>query len=175
MKRLCPPRSLIEFGVVGDPTTQGSKSGIVQGDRVVIVEARTNKGRRRHKDWRAAISAAAADVAARRAVIEPLDGALAALLVFRLPMPKSRYAVDRRRGWRYADVGYDIDKLTRLTFDSLTTADLIRDDSRIAHMSVTKIEVGPGEWTGVAIAVGRVVQHDGPIPGPLAMPTLVAP
>jgi Holliday junction resolvase RusA-like endonuclease len=55
----------------------------------------------------------------------PLDGPLAARLVFTMPKPKS--APRTRRTW--PAVTPDLDKLCRSTLDSLKQAGVVRDDS----------------------------------------------
>jgi len=132
---------LAEFEVIGLPAAQGSKRHVGNG---VMVEMA--KG---HKPWRAAVAAAARDVAPA----EPITGPLILEVDFRFAMPKSRPAAVRHRGWGPKTTAPDLDKLVRSVGDALTAGGLIRDDALICMVAASKTEVDG--WTGATIRLRR--------------------
>jgi Holliday junction resolvase RusA-like endonuclease len=138
---------MIEFEVLGVPAPQGSKTRMPNG---AMIEGSSTTGRAKHKSWRAAVSAAARDIAAD--LPGPLDGALVLEVEFRMPMPASRPKRLKvaRIGWHTTKP--DLSKILRSTEDALTDAGLIRDDARICTATLSKVEVIG--WTGAVIRVG---------------------
>jgi len=140
----------VEFEVVGLPAAQGSKRHVGNG---VMVETSKNL-----KPWRAAVAAAARDIAAD---VGQYDEPLHMEVCFRFPMPKSRRAAVRSLGIALKTTAPDLDKLIRSTGDALTTSGLIRDDALICSVHASKLEVVG--WSG---AVVRLV----PVPARRARP-----
>lgn len=104
------------------------------------------------KPWREAVKAAALDAMAGA---PPLDGPLAARMVFTLRKPAS--APKRRRTW--PDRTPDLSKLVRATEDALTDAGVWTDDARVVEYS-RLAKVFPGDDAealhipGVSVTVG---------------------
>ena len=135
----------IHLRVVGVPVGQGSKSAMRAGDRIVVLEGKSAEGRRRHRDWRDAVS----DCARRWMADNPqalLDEPIIVTARFLFQKPKSKPR------WKWlVDVTPDVDKLARSVLDSLTGV-LLRDDSLVVLLAVGKRYV-TGEPPGVEIDV----------------------
>ena len=136
----------VEFEVVGSPAAQGSKRHVRNG---VMVEMGKN-----HKPWRAAVAAAARDIAEHDDVPAPLDGPLQLIVAFRFPMPASRPKAARTAGSAPKTTAPDLDKLVRSVGDALTESGLIHDDARICSVHASKLEVVG--WTGAVIRIEAV-------------------
>ena len=121
----------VEFEVVGLPAPQGSKTLMPNG---ALLDGKSPAARARHKAWRNAVAAAA------MATGHHYDCPLSVRVHFQMPMPKSRPAADRNRGWCWHAVKPDLDKLLRSTLDGITDGGLIKDDSRVASISATATE-----------------------------------
>jgi crossover junction endodeoxyribonuclease RusA len=65
----------------------------------------------------------------------PIDAPVRVQLTFTMPKPAT--APKRRRSWPATKP--DVDKLTRAIFDSLQDAGIIREDSRVVHVSAEKV------------------------------------
>lgn len=112
------------------PAPQGSKRHVGRGR---LIEQST-----RVKPWRAIV-----DAAARAAVTgPPLDGPLSVEIAFTVRKPAS--APKTRITWPTTRDSGDLDKLLRSTFDALTTAGAIADDSRIVEVTARKMHPGEG-------------------------------
>jgi crossover junction endodeoxyribonuclease RusA len=131
------------FTVHGVPAPQGSTRAFVVGNRAVT----TNRGNRSQAAWRDSVAAAAADQASLTGCV---TGPVEVTLYFRFPMPKSRKAADRQRGWCWKSTAPDIDKLVRSTLDGLQAGGLLRDDALVVDIAATKREVHDA-WTGAVI------------------------
>lgn len=131
---------MIEFEVVGTPAAQGSKRHV--GGGVMVEQSK------KLKPWRAAVAAAARDVAEGA----PLDGPLSIDVEFRFPMPKSRSKTLHQVGRGPKTSAPDLDKLVRAVGDALKEGGLIRDDALFVRVSAVKVEVVG--WTGAIITVG---------------------
>lgn len=125
------------FDLVGVPSPQGSKSVTRRGQ---LIEGSSAHGRAKWKQWRATatVQAHAAWRAAKQR--QPIDGPIAVTIRFALPMPASRPAPIRHRGWNPHTVKPDIDKLARSTLDALTAAGVIRDDARVWRLHLEAVE-----------------------------------
>jgi Holliday junction resolvase RusA-like endonuclease len=146
----------LRFQVIGDPMTQGSKTGVLGHDgRVRVLEGK-GVGRDRHRSWRDSVAWEASRQVGRNGGCFT-DGPLECGIWFRLPMPLSRPKRDQVRGWLWAYRGLDLDKLQRSTFDALKDGGLIVDDSRIVLVTAGKVEVPAPEWTGAVITVAPAV------------------
>ena len=137
------------FYALGNAAPQGSKRHVGHG---VMIESS-----KRVKPWRDTITAAAPPIE------RPLDGPLAAKLVFTLARPKSA---------RKRDVAPcrtpDLDKCARLALDSCTAAGLWADDARVVEFTrLAKVWFGYDDDAipvpGVVIAaveIGPGYHHD---------------
>ncbi|MCY0960819.1 RusA family crossover junction endodeoxyribonuclease [Streptomyces sp. H27-H5] len=129
------------------PAPQGSKRHVGRGR---LIEQST-----RVKPWRAAV-----DEAVRAAVAGavPLDGPLSVEIAFTVRKPAS--APKTRITWPTTRDSGDLDKLLRSTFDALTTAGAIADDSRIVEVTARKMHPGEGldalDGPGAVIRVWRL-------------------
>lgn len=137
-----------KFKVLGVPAPQGSKSAVVRGGRAQLIEGGSTTGREKHRAWRGAVAWKAREAAGPDA---PIDEPIIVDVTFRLSMPKSRKAAERRAGFAAHAVKPDIDKLLRSTFDGLVDGGLIADDSRIWCVSASAYEVT--DWTGAVMEV----------------------
>lgn len=152
----------LEFSVHHRPAPQGSKK---RGRGGQIID-----DCKRLAPWREAV-----DKAARAAMIRthylkyggfpaapplPLDGPLSVEIVFTVRKPVS--APKTRTTWPTTRDSGDIDKLLRSSFDALTTAGAIRDDSRIVEVLTRKVHPGEGldalEEPGAVIRVWRLLE-----------------
>lgn len=137
-------RADIEFTVLHRPAPQGSKRHVGGG--------RLLEQSKRVAPWREAVDQAARAAANARHVIEcggspaiapqPLDGPLSVEVIFTVRKPAS--APKTRVTWPTTRDSGDIDKLLRSTFDALTTAGAIADDSRIVEVVTRKVFPGEG-------------------------------
>lgn len=119
--------------VHGVPAPQGSKRHVGRG---VMVESS-----KKVKPWRQDVVAAALTASEQPTVHDqvPLDGPLAARMVFTFARPRSHYRTGRNAHLlRDNAPGQpcsppDLSKLARSTEDALTTAGIWRDDSRVVE------------------------------------------
>ncbi|MFE9845825.1 RusA family crossover junction endodeoxyribonuclease [Streptomyces goshikiensis] len=125
------------------PAPQGSKRHVGRGR---LIEQST-----RVKPWRAAVDEA---VRAATAGMVPLDGPLSVEIAFTVRKPAS--APKTRITWPTTRDSGDLDKLLRSTFDALTTAGAIADDSRIVEVTARKMH--PGEGLDALDAPGAVIR-----------------
>lgn len=155
------PRPDLEFTVHHRPAPQGSKRHVGRG--------RLLEQSKRVGPWRLAVH-----TAARAALLvgpksswpgdlehrPPLDGPLSVEIVFTVRKPAS--APKTRVTWPTTRDSGDIDKLLRSTFDALTTAGAIADDSRIVEVVTRKVFPGEGldalETPGAVIRVWRLTE-----------------
>jgi Holliday junction resolvase RusA-like endonuclease len=162
-----PARPDLEFTVTDHrPAPQGSKRHVGRG--------RLLEQSKRVAPWRDAVDAAARGAIKARHIRrhmldyggmpatapEPLDGPLSLEVVFTVRKPAS--APKRRVTWPTTRDSGDIDKLLRSTFDALTTAGAIADDSRIVEITARKVFPGEGldalETPGAVIRVWRLAE-----------------
>lgn len=130
----------VEFEVIGMPAPQGSKRHVGHG--VMVESSKANK------PWRAAVAAAARDVATD---VGQFTGPLSLSIEFRFPMPKSRRAAVRAAGHGWKTTAPDLDKLVRSVGDALTESGLIGDDALVCSVLAQKVEVVG--WTGATIRI----------------------
>lgn len=142
---LDPTARRLTFHVLGDPVPQGSARVI--GGRLITKTAALNY-------WRQVIAQRAA-AAMLDHQLEPLTGPVAVAVTFRLRMPASRPAWQRRLGclphWRRPDV----DKLARAVLDGLGDAGAYGDDGQVFDLHATKVEQAEG-WLGAEVALWPV-------------------
>ncbi|MBE4796181.1 RusA family crossover junction endodeoxyribonuclease [Streptomyces caniscabiei] len=160
-----PARPDLEFTVTDHrPAPQGSKRHVGRG--------RLLEQSKRVAPWREAVDTAARAAALARHILEyggrpapgaapaPLDGPLSLEVVFTVRKPAS--APKTRVTWPTTRDSGDIDKLLRSTFDALTTAGAIADDSRIVEITARKVFPGEGldalETPGAVIRVWRLAE-----------------
>jgi crossover junction endodeoxyribonuclease RusA len=131
------------FCVVGEPVTQGSKRAFLDGHGRPHTTEVTDKVLR---PWRAEVASAALEA---RQGAGTIDGPVAVELTFYLARPAS-YPKRVRLPWK----GRDVDKLARAVLDSLTTAQVYRDDSRVTDLVVRKRFAA--EYVGVRVEVEAI-------------------
>jgi Holliday junction resolvase RusA-like endonuclease len=124
--------------VHGRPAPQGSKK--YAGHRRNAASGRISavlvEQSKRVKPWRALVTAAVRQALATAPGPFPLDGPLAAEIVFTVRKPAS--APKRRRTWPVTRDSGDLDKLQRSTFDGIADAGAVVDDSRIIRVTAEK-------------------------------------
>jgi Holliday junction resolvase RusA-like endonuclease len=118
---------------IGTPAPQGSFFAIIVRGRAQVVADNKATG-----PWRKAVKQAAEN-AMRAADWLPLNEATEVQIVFVLPRP----AAAKGRAW--PAVRPDLDKYVRSTFDALTEAKVIADDSRIVKITAEKVYGEPGQ------------------------------
>jgi hypothetical protein len=142
------------------PAPQGSKRHVGHG--------RLLEQSKRVAPWRVAVETAARNAMVVRHVMtyggrpasapQPLGGPLSLEVAFTVRKPAS--APKRRITWPVTRDSGDIDKLLRSTFDALTTAGAITDDSAIVNVTARKMHPGEGpdalDTPGAVIRIWRV-------------------
>lgn len=152
----------LTFTVNGTPGAQGSKRHVGRG---IMVESS-----KKVKPWRSDVKAAAEQAiraledAFHGDVWTPLDGPLHVQLTFRFRRPQGHYGTGRNAGtlkqsapeWPTSRALGDGDKLQRSTFDALTAAGVIVDDSLLVDIRCRKVWCENGETPGATIVVGTL-------------------
>jgi Holliday junction resolvase RusA-like endonuclease len=144
---------MFQLFIEGNPRPQGSKKGFIRGNTVVLVEAQKDL-----PAWREHMT--------RMLKLKKLEQettfttATNVALTFWLERPKS---VKRQ----YPTSTYDIDKLTRAVLDSITKAEVWRDDSDVVDLTVRKT-YADNHAPGVLISItpydnDYITQHVAPI------------
>ncbi|MGW2863342.1 RusA family crossover junction endodeoxyribonuclease [Streptomyces sp. NPDC001205] len=145
----------------GRPAPQGSKA--YKGHRRNATTGRISpvlvEQSKRVKPWRALVTAATQRAITEHAPhkygwVAPLDGPLAAEIVFTVLKPAS--APKRKRTWPTTRHSGDVDKLIRSTFDGLADAAAVVDDSRIVRVTATK--AFPGEHPEALEGPGAIIR-----------------
>ena len=146
----------VVFEAYGRPVTQGSKTAVRRGGRVILIE--DAKGWR---PWRDTL------VRAARAAHHggPIVGPVAVSCVFVFARPAAHYGTGRNAGRVKAGAPSfpatrgtgDVDKLVRAVLDPLTIAGVIEDDSRVVDVHGVKVWAGPREREGVRVIVTQCV------------------
>lgn len=140
----------VVFTVLGNPETQGNKTGFVRNGRAVLVEGRSKGARDRFHDWRAAISAEARRWMDDHDNPELLAGPLAIRLIFGLTKPAS--APKTKVTWPIKARSGDIDKLARACLDACTGV-LFVDDAQVVSLTAVKRWGNP---PGVTVALQQL-------------------
>ena len=136
----------IRFEVIGIPAPQGSKTAMMLGGKARVIDGSSTTGRAKHRAWRQDVHEVAAQVA-QDCPEAPLDEPLLVRITFRFPLTADRHRTRHT-------VKPDVDKAIRATFDALTTAGLIRDDSIIYAIQATKT-YARGTPSGATIEIER--------------------
>ena len=133
--------TICQFTVLGLPQPQGSKRLVRPGVMIESADVRP---------WRQAVAHEARRAAA---VLEdaPLDRPLCLAVQFRFAVPKVRRKAAVAAGGLWKVTAPDTDKLARAVGDALTDSGLIVDDSRLALVLASKVEVEG--WTGATITL----------------------
>lgn len=126
---------LTQIFIPGIPAPQGSKTGFIQGGRVVLVESS-----KKVKPWREAV--------AEHAKGDLLEGPLAVEVEF--VMPRTKAMGDKPAPPMIQRP--DLDKLLRSTCDGLTGA-AYKDDSQVVEIHASKRRAEPDEPTGAHITI----------------------
>jgi Holliday junction resolvase RusA-like endonuclease len=115
---------MFELFIAGDPRPQGSTKAFNRGAHIVLVEANKDlPAWREHMKKMLELKMMEFD--------NRFDVAVSVSLTFWLRRPKT---VTRQ----YATQTYDLDKLTRAVFDSLTQSGVIKDDSYVVDLTARK-------------------------------------
>lgn len=138
--------------VYGTPYPQGSKTAYVRNGRAVVVEGSSKKGRAGHKEWRAAVTTAAAQ-AVDDEPSWPLYDYAAVSIVFYMPRPKSAAKKIAHT------TKPDLDKLVRAVLDALVDGGVLRDDSIVQTLAARKVYETKNEPVGAHILI-----YDAPRP-----------
>lgn len=125
----------LNFTVHGMPAAQGSKRHVGNGRMV--------ESSKKVAPWRQDVIAAAMGAAEKAGWVTP-TGPIWVGIDFYLPRPQTHYGTGKNAGvlkptappWHSSRP--DVDKLIRALFDALTISGVIRDDSQIAIVHVTK-------------------------------------
>jgi Holliday junction resolvase RusA-like endonuclease len=128
----------ISFTVPGKPVPQGSATVARAGSRSWVRASNDQQLR----SWRNAAAAAASDAMAGG---ELLRSAVALIVTFGFPRPKSHYRSDgtlKPTAPVYHSGRPDADKLLRSLGDSLTDT-VVVDDALIAHTTAEKLYIDP--------------------------------
>lgn len=124
----------VDVHVYGYPAPQGSKRPVRMRDgRTVLIESS-----KAVKPWRDAVVSALVSTGHNNM---QLTGPLAVCIDFDLPRPKAHYKASgelRDDAPEMVIKTPDLDKLVRSTFDALTIAGVIRDDSHISELHSSK-------------------------------------
>lgn len=101
--------------------------------------------------WRRAVT-----LVARRAWLprKPLDEPACVAIEFKMPRPK-------RPRFTHPAVKPDLDKLERAIGDALEAAGVLKNDSRIVHVTKEKVYAAPGELPGATITIAPLAEKDG--------------
>jgi Holliday junction resolvase RusA-like endonuclease len=148
--------------ILGKPAPQGSKRHVGRG---VMIESSKHVA-----PWREAVKQATHRALQARALHVygdtgyehqfRLDGPVAIDIAFTFDKPKS--APKTRRTWPITRSSGDVDKLLRSTFDALTDAGAIRDDSQVidvhARKQFTDAFAAPLRVPGAVIRIWQVTQ-----------------
>ena len=149
----------LSFSVNGIPGAQGSKRHVGHG---VMIESS-----KKVKPWRSDVKAAAET--ALQLVPDfgewPASGPVAVDLHFTFARPKGHYRTGRNAHLLRDDApafvvsraAGDLDKITRSTFDALTAAGVIVDDSLVASLTASKTYAERGEPLGAFIVVTSIL------------------
>lgn len=142
--------------VYGRPAPQGSKR--YAGHRLNAKSGRISavlvEQSKRVKPWRALVTTAVRQAMRTADGTFPLDGPLAAEIVFTARKPAS--APKRRQTWPNTRDSGDLDKLLRSTFDGIADAEAVVDDSRIIQVTATK--AFPGEHPEALPEPGAIIR-----------------
>lgn len=145
---------MIAFTIVGVPAPQGSKTAVMTGGRVRLIEGGSQTGRDKHRAWRQTVAVETMNTVTRHGPIDD-NVPVRIRLQFSMPKPKSRpnYAL-------WADRKPDLDKLIRSTLDGLADGGLLRHDSRVVDIHSTKTYAAPGQPTGCLVVIDMLTHQE---------------
>lgn len=142
----------ITFFVPGLPIAAGSKKGFVNRKTGGVIITDANK---RTKPWQSQVRSAAATEMQDAPLMQ---GALALVVVFTMPRPKSHFGTGRNAGVLKESAPYfhtsppDATKLTRAIEDAMTKV-VWTDDALVAEQLIRKVY---GDKPGASITVRRM-------------------
>jgi len=153
--------SRLAFTVNGIPGAQGSKRSLGNG---VMIESS-----KKVKPWRSDVKAAAEAAHLSSDEWDRATGAVGVQVTFRFARPKSHYRTGRNAHLLRDDAPIyvtsraagDGDKLQRSTFDALTAAGVIADDSLIVAIHAFKVYASRDETPGADVLLYTV--SNGPV------------
>lgn len=141
---------IASYFVQGKPHPQGSKTPMVRGGKIYLVEGK-GSGIQLHKEWRAAVSNTTEQYVIDNN-FEEFPGIVRVELRFKIRKPKTKH-----KRLRAVNVRPDIDKLARGVLDGITslhdTKGIIPDDSHVVQLYSEKFYALPDEPSGVQIDV----------------------
>jgi Holliday junction resolvase RusA-like endonuclease len=161
---------VLVFNVNGMPGAQGSKKGFaVRKGGVPTGKVAMRESSAKVAPWRSDVKAAAEHATGAVGHFDPWTayaGPVHVSLTFRFARPKAHYRTGRnahllRDNAPEYPIGRnlgDVDKLERSTFDALTAAGVIVDDSLIVRVIADKVWCDPGETPGATILVRPMVR-----------------
>jgi Holliday junction resolvase RusA-like endonuclease len=156
--------SRLTFTVNGTPGAQGSKRHVGHG---VMVESS-----KKVKPWRSDVKAAAEAAHLASDEWDRATGPVGVQITFRFARPKSHYRTGRNAHILKDDAptyvtsggAGDGDKLQRSTFDALTAAGVIADDSLIVDIRAIKVYADGQEAPGADVDLYTVRNVGQPAP-----------
>lgn len=134
------------FTVIGIPAPQGSKTAVSIGGRARLIEGSSKTGREKHKSWREGVRVAATDWL-RENPRPPIDEPVMMMAEFAFPLTASDPYRTRHT------VKPDLSKILRSTEDAIVDAGLLRDDSLIFSVTVTKHYTVGDQSPGVVVSI----------------------
>lgn len=137
---------MIKFRVVGEVQPQGSMTARVTKAGKAFVKPSNDH---RLRKWRGLVAMAAEQAYQG----QPLDQPVMTVITWGRPAPASK------KGQKYDDTGYDIDKLERAVNDAITGV-IVTNDSRIVRVIKEKLLGPPGSDTFVEITVIPLTQDN---------------
>jgi Holliday junction resolvase RusA-like endonuclease len=150
------PRSsdsrIISFSVVGVPAPKGSSRAMMVGAAAVNVPSGSEANRQKLVTWAAEVTNRAVEAMDGRPPF--VDTPLSLRVIFRFARPKKHFtkAGLRPDAPRYHTQKPDLGKLVRSTEDAMTGI-VYDDDSRIAHINISKFWCNIGEKPGADIII----------------------
>lgn len=142
---------IASYFVPGSPHPQGSKTPVVRGGRVFLIEGK-GKGNQKWKEWRKVLADVTKQYMKENGIEDQYDSIFRVELQFRIRRPSSR-----PKRVRAVNVRPDLDKLARAVLDGISTQKddvrLICDDSRVVELSCEKYYAADDSTPGVQIDV----------------------
>lgn len=151
---------VITIHVLGTPAPKGSGRAMLRGGKARYVASGSSANQRQLKSWDVAVREAAS-AAIGPVLVPPFVGiALHVAITFRMARPAGHWGTGKHAGRLKSSAPLhpttkpDIDKLTRSTFDILTSI-VFDDDSRIVSTAITKRYATPGS-EGATITISAM-------------------
>lgn len=140
--------------VYGDPASAGSKTPVMTGAGMRVVDGATKAARAHRAAWRQDVVAAAR--AAMGDGYKALEGPVALVVCLHMPRPLNTPQKRRDGTIPLPTKRPDLTKLIRSTEDGLTAAGVWRDDSQVVYLAVEKKYATPERPPGADIIVRSI-------------------